>query len=84
MVDGRVDVVLRVKFGGFNMEMITILIRRRVCSITDLGAENLALKLKFFQQNRRALVEMAINARAQFKPDAADHLAAGILAGAIS
>ena len=50
----------------------------------DLGAENLALKLQFFQQNRRALVEMAINARAQYKADAADHLAAGILAGAIS
>jgi len=50
----------------------------------DLGAESLALKLKFFQQNRMALVEMAVNARAQFKPDAAERLAADILAGAKS
>ena len=51
---------------------------------TDLTAESLALKLKFFQQNRRALVEMAIEARALFKPDAADRLASGILAGTMS
>ncbi|MDH3633714.1 MAG: undecaprenyldiphospho-muramoylpentapeptide beta-N-acetylglucosaminyltransferase [Gammaproteobacteria bacterium] len=48
----------------------------------ELGAENLALKLKFFQQNRLALVEMAVNARAQFKPEAAERLASGLLAGA--
>jgi len=48
----------------------------------ELGAENLALKLQFFQQNRMALVEMAVNARAQFKADAAERLASGLLAGA--
>jgi UDP-N-acetylglucosamine--N-acetylmuramyl-(pentapeptide) pyrophosphoryl-undecaprenol N-acetylglucosamine transferase len=47
-----------------------------------LSAESLALKLQFFQQNRMALVEMAVNARAQFKADAAERLASGILAGA--
>ncbi len=51
---------------------------------TGLSAESMALKLKFFQQNRAALVEMAINARAQFQPAATEQLAAGILAGAMS
>jgi UDP-N-acetylglucosamine--N-acetylmuramyl-(pentapeptide) pyrophosphoryl-undecaprenol N-acetylglucosamine transferase len=54
----------------------------------ELSAEKLALKLKFFQQNRARLVEMAVNARAQFQADAGERLAAGILstisAGAIS
>lgn len=50
----------------------------------DLSAESLALKLKFFQQNRPALVEMALNARACFRADAAERLADGILAGALS
>jgi UDP-N-acetylglucosamine--N-acetylmuramyl-(pentapeptide) pyrophosphoryl-undecaprenol N-acetylglucosamine transferase len=50
----------------------------------NLSAESLALKLQFFQQNRDALVEMAINARAQSQPDATERLAAGILAGAMS
>ena len=49
-----------------------------------LSAENLALKLKFFQQNRDALVEMAVNARAKFQPAATEQLAAGILAGAMA
>lgn len=46
-----------------------------------LSAEKLALKLRFFQQNRALLVEMAVNARAQFQIDAAEHLASGILRG---
>jgi len=50
----------------------------------ELSAESLALKLKFFQQNREALVEMGVNARARFQPAATEQLAAGVLAGAIS
>ena len=50
----------------------------------ELSPEKLALKLKFFQQNRAELVEMAVNARAQFQADASERLAAGILAGARS
>jgi UDP-N-acetylglucosamine--N-acetylmuramyl-(pentapeptide) pyrophosphoryl-undecaprenol N-acetylglucosamine transferase len=50
----------------------------------ELNPEKLALKLKFFQQNRAVLVEMAVNARAQFQADASERLAAGILAGARS
>ena len=51
---------------------------------SGLNAEDLALKFKFFQQNRARLVEMAVNARAGFKADASERLAAGILAGARS
>jgi UDP-N-acetylglucosamine--N-acetylmuramyl-(pentapeptide) pyrophosphoryl-undecaprenol N-acetylglucosamine transferase len=51
---------------------------------TELSAESLALKLKFFQQNREVLVAMAVNARARFQPAATEQLAAGILAGAMS
>jgi UDP-N-acetylglucosamine--N-acetylmuramyl-(pentapeptide) pyrophosphoryl-undecaprenol N-acetylglucosamine transferase len=47
----------------------------------ELGAEKLALKFRFFQQNRARLVEMAVNARAQFQADAAEILC-GILARA--
>ena len=50
----------------------------------NLSAENLALKLQFFQQNRNVLVEMGVKARAQFKADATERLSSGILAGAIS
>lgn len=50
----------------------------------ELKAESLALKLKFFQQNRAALVTMAGNARALFKADATERLASGILAEALS
>ena len=50
----------------------------------ELSAEGLALKIKFFQQNRAALVEMARNARACFQADATERLATGILAGARS
>jgi UDP-N-acetylglucosamine--N-acetylmuramyl-(pentapeptide) pyrophosphoryl-undecaprenol N-acetylglucosamine transferase len=49
-----------------------------------LSPESLALKLKFFQQNRAMLVEMAVNARARFQADAGERLAAGVLAGARS
>ena len=48
----------------------------------ELTAENLALKIQFFQQNRRALVAMAERARACFQADAAERLADDILAGA--
>jgi len=48
----------------------------------ELNAENLALKIQFFQQNRRALVAMAERARASFRADAAERLADAILAGA--
>jgi UDP-N-acetylglucosamine--N-acetylmuramyl-(pentapeptide) pyrophosphoryl-undecaprenol N-acetylglucosamine transferase len=51
---------------------------------SGLSAESLALKLKFFQQNRALLVEMAANARAGFQADASERLAAGVLAGARS
>ena len=47
----------------------------------ELSAEKLALKFRFFQQNRARLVEMAVNARAQFQADAAQILC-GILARA--
>jgi UDP-N-acetylglucosamine--N-acetylmuramyl-(pentapeptide) pyrophosphoryl-undecaprenol N-acetylglucosamine transferase len=47
-----------------------------------LSPENLALKLKFFQQNRARLVEMAVNARAGFHADADERLAEAVLAGA--
>jgi UDP-N-acetylglucosamine--N-acetylmuramyl-(pentapeptide) pyrophosphoryl-undecaprenol N-acetylglucosamine transferase len=49
-----------------------------------LSAESLALKLKFFQQNRPLLLEMALNARACFRADATERLAEGVLAGALS
>ncbi len=51
---------------------------------SELSAESLALKLKFFQQNRSVLVQMARRARALNRADAADHLVQGILAGASS
>ena len=50
----------------------------------ELTAENLALKLQFFAQNRPALIEMARNARACFKADAAERLADAILTEARS
>jgi UDP-N-acetylglucosamine--N-acetylmuramyl-(pentapeptide) pyrophosphoryl-undecaprenol N-acetylglucosamine transferase len=56
----------------------------QILNEAELSAESLALKLKFFQQNRPALVEMAVNARAKFQAAAAERLAAGILAGAMS
>ena len=50
----------------------------------ELSAESLALKLQFFQQNRDALVEMAVQARALYQPDASERLAVAVLAGARS
>jgi UDP-N-acetylglucosamine--N-acetylmuramyl-(pentapeptide) pyrophosphoryl-undecaprenol N-acetylglucosamine transferase len=50
----------------------------------DLEARELALKIKFFQQNRPALVAMAQRARACFQADATERLVDGILAGAAS
>jgi len=47
-----------------------------------LSPESLALKIRFFQQNRERLVEMAENARAGFQADAAERLASDIIAGA--
>lgn len=50
----------------------------------ELSAESLALKLKFFQQNRPLLVEMGVNARSCFQADATERLVEGILAGSRS
>lgn len=49
-----------------------------------LDAVTLALKLRYFQQNRQALIEMSKRARSQSKPDATEQLAQGILAGALA
>ncbi len=48
----------------------------------ELGAEGLALKLRYFQQNRALLIDMATRARAQFRADATERLAEGVLAEA--
>jgi UDP-N-acetylglucosamine--N-acetylmuramyl-(pentapeptide) pyrophosphoryl-undecaprenol N-acetylglucosamine transferase len=48
----------------------------------QLSPESLALKLKFFQQNRALLVQMAQNARAGFMADADERLATAIIEGA--
>jgi UDP-N-acetylglucosamine--N-acetylmuramyl-(pentapeptide) pyrophosphoryl-undecaprenol N-acetylglucosamine transferase len=48
----------------------------------ELSPESLALKIRFFQQNRARLVEMAQNARARFQADAAERLATDIIAEA--
>jgi UDP-N-acetylglucosamine--N-acetylmuramyl-(pentapeptide) pyrophosphoryl-undecaprenol N-acetylglucosamine transferase len=56
----------------------------QILAEAELSAENLALKLKFFQQNRPVLLEMGINARASFQADATERLSAGILTGARS
>jgi len=50
----------------------------------ELSAENLALKLQFFQQNREALLQMAAKAQTLFHADATARLADGILAEARS
>jgi UDP-N-acetylglucosamine--N-acetylmuramyl-(pentapeptide) pyrophosphoryl-undecaprenol N-acetylglucosamine transferase len=50
----------------------------------QLDAVTLALQLRYFQQNREALVEMSIRAREQAKTDATGQLAQGILAGVLS
>ncbi len=56
----------------------------RILPENKLDALTLALQLRFFQQNRDALIEMAISARALSKKDATEQLAQGILAGALS
>jgi len=48
----------------------------------ELSPESLALKIRFFQQNRARLVEMGENAHARFQADAAERLATDIVAGA--
>ncbi len=48
----------------------------------ELGAEALALKLRYFQQNRSLLIDMAARARAQFRADATERLVDGVLAEA--
>lgn len=54
----------------------------QVITEDSLSFEGLALKIRFFQQNRERLVEMAENARSGFQPNAAERLASQILAGA--
>jgi UDP-N-acetylglucosamine--N-acetylmuramyl-(pentapeptide) pyrophosphoryl-undecaprenol N-acetylglucosamine transferase len=49
-----------------------------------LSAESLALKIKFFQQNRPRLIEMAVNARACFQADAAEKVASAILSASVT
>ncbi len=49
-----------------------------------LDAVTLALQLRYFEQNRKALIEMSIRARSQARTDATEQLAQGILAGALS
>lgn len=56
----------------------------RILPEHNLDAVTLALQLRYFQQNREALVEMSRRARAQSKIDATRQLAQGILAGALS
>jgi UDP-N-acetylglucosamine--N-acetylmuramyl-(pentapeptide) pyrophosphoryl-undecaprenol N-acetylglucosamine transferase len=50
----------------------------------DLDAVSLALQLRYFQQNRQVLIEMAMNARSLAKTDATEQLAQAVLAGALS
>ena len=56
----------------------------RILLEDDLDAVSLALQLRYFQQNRQALIEMSMNARSQSKTDATAQLAQGVLAGALS
>jgi len=56
----------------------------RILLEPNLDAVTLALQLRYFQQNREALTEMSMRARAQSKTDATERLAQGILAGALS
>ncbi len=50
----------------------------------ELSAQELALKLKYFQQNRPLLVDMASRARALFQVDATERLANGVLAESLT
>jgi UDP-N-acetylglucosamine--N-acetylmuramyl-(pentapeptide) pyrophosphoryl-undecaprenol N-acetylglucosamine transferase len=56
----------------------------QVLAEDELRPESLALKLQYFQQNRGRLLEMAQNARAGFKADADQRVAAAVIAGAKS
>lgn len=56
----------------------------QIMTEAELSAESLALKLKFFQQNRAVLIEMARQARQLYQADAAERLASGVLAEARS
>ncbi len=56
----------------------------RILPEDKLDAVTLALQLRYFAQNRDALIEMSIRARAQAMTDATEQLAKGILAGALS
>ena len=56
----------------------------RILPEDNLDAVTLALQLRYFQQNREALIEMSMRARALSKTDATEQLAQGILEGALS
>jgi len=56
----------------------------RILLEDKLDAVTLALQLRYFQQNREALIEMSMRARSLSKPHATEQLAQGILAGALS
>ena len=61
-----------------------LLIRARILTEDKLDAVTLALQLRYFAQNRDALIEMSVRARSQAMTDATEQLAQGILAGALS
>jgi UDP-N-acetylglucosamine--N-acetylmuramyl-(pentapeptide) pyrophosphoryl-undecaprenol N-acetylglucosamine transferase len=56
----------------------------RILPEDKLDSVALALLLSYFQQNRGALIEMSVRARALSKDHATEQLAQGILAGALS
>lgn len=56
----------------------------RILSEDKLTAVTVAFQLRYFQQNRSALIEMSVRARAQSNMEATEQLAQGILAGALS
>ncbi len=56
----------------------------RILTEDKLDAVTLALQLRYFVQNRDALIEMSMRARSQAMTDATEQLAQGILAGALS
>ena len=56
----------------------------RILLEDKLDAVTLALQLSYFRQNREALIEMSMRARALSKTSATKQLAEGILEGAIS
>lgn len=56
----------------------------RILPEDNLDAVTLASQLRYFAQNRDALIEMSMRARSQAMTDATEQLAQGILAGALS